>query len=202
MSDELKPLSRKHQRVLDEYLICFNQWRSYKVAFPKVTDESARTLSSILFADVNFLAHLSERLNEVHMSADEALKLVTDIARGDVAELMDISSVGFNLDMAEAKRRGLTRLIKKVKQKTITKIGKKASDEDTEIHELEIELYDAQAAQRDLLKIHGKFLERLDLSNTDGSLKPEKGIDDERFTRAISTLADALREVVPGKDSK
>ena len=182
----LKPLSRKHQMVLDQYLILFSQWRAYQAVYPNTTYDSAKAASSKLFTDVNFLAHLSDRLSEVHMSADEALKLVTDIARGDVAELMDISSVGFNLDMAEAKRKGLTRLIKKVKQKTITKIGKKDGDDDTEIHELEIELYDAQAAQRDLLKIHGKFLERVDVTSGGEKVKgfigwtPENWKQDEK----------------------
>lgn len=154
---ELKPLSRKHQRVLDEYLIGFNQWRAYKKVYPKITDESARTMSSRLFADVNFLAHLTKRLNEAHMSADEALKLTADIARGDIGEVMDISSVGFNLDMAKAKEKGLTKLIKKVKQKTTTFIAKKESDEDREVTELEIELYPADAALDRILRIHEKL---------------------------------------------
>jgi len=41
----------------------------------------------------------------------------------------------------------------------------------------------------------------LDLSNSDGSLKPEKGIDDATFERAITTLTATLREVIPATDS-
>jgi hypothetical protein len=59
-------------------------------------------------------------------------------------------------------------LIKKVKQKTVTIMGKGEDSEDTEIHTLEIELYDAQAAIRDVLKIHGKFVERQELTGKDG----------------------------------
>ena len=133
------------------------------------------------------------------MGVDEALKLTADIARGDIAELMDISSVGFNLDMEEAKRRGLTKLIKKVKQKTITIIGKKEDSDDKEITELEVELYDAQAATRDILKLHGKFTEKIDISNTDGTLK---GTDAETIDRAVFTLADALGKIIPGKSTE
>jgi len=155
----LKPLSKKHQRVLNEYLLCFNQTRAYLKVYPKITYDSARQSSARLFADVNFSAHVVARLEEAQMSADEALKLTADIARGDVAKLMDVSSVGFNLDMSKAQELGLTGLIKKVKQKTTIYQAKKESEEDREVTELEIELYDRQAALRDILKIHGKFVE-------------------------------------------
>lgn len=169
MSDELKPLSKKHQRVLDEYIICFVQWRAYKVVYPKSSDEVARTLASRLFADDNFNAHLLARLNESHMSANEALKLTADIARGDITELL--TPLG-SVDLDYIRERGLGRLVKKIKVRTITKIGKGDKDDDTEIHDTEIELYDAQSAQRDVLKIAGKYKENVDLSNSDGSLKP------------------------------
>jgi hypothetical protein len=81
---ELKPLTKKHQRVLDEYLLCWVQWRAYVKVYPDKTPEVARVLSSRLFADDNFSAHLEARLNEVHMSADEALKLTAEIARSDL----------------------------------------------------------------------------------------------------------------------
>lgn len=154
MTDELKPLNKKHQKVLDEYLLCFNQWRAYKTAFPKVTDESARSLSSKLFADVNFSAHLSARLDEVHMGADEALKLQADIARGDITQFF--TPFG-NLDFDKLRDSGAGRLVKKLKQKTVTKIGKKENDEDTEVLETEIELYPADVAQERILKMLGKM---------------------------------------------
>lgn len=159
---ELKPLSKKHKRVLDEYLVCFNQTRAYMKVYPKASYDSARSLSSDLFANANFSAHVVARLEEAHMSADEALKLQADIARGDIAQLMDVNSMGFNLDMKKAVELGLTGLIKKVKQKTTTYIAKKESEDDREVTELEIELYDKQAAIRDVLKITGRFVEHVD----------------------------------------
>lgn len=150
----LKPLTKKHQKVLDEYLLCFNQWRAYKSAFPTVTDESARSLSSKLFADVNFNAHLTARLNEAHMSADEALKRLADMARGDVTEF--ITPMGaFDIEAIKASGKG--HLIKKIKQKTVTKIGKTDKDDDTEIHDTEVEFYDSQSAIDKILKVHGRY---------------------------------------------
>jgi hypothetical protein len=73
--------------------------------------------------------------------------------------------------MSKAQELGLTGLIKKVKQKTTMYIAKKESDEDREVTELEIELYDKQTAARDILKMRGVFSEKVDLSNTDGTLR-------------------------------
>lgn len=168
MTEELKPLNRKQQKVLDEYLVSFNQWRAYKTAYPNVTDESARTLSSKLFADVHFSAHLTARLNEVHMSADEALKRLADMARGDVTEF--ITPFGA-VDLDAMKQAGKGHLIKKIKQRTITKIGKNETDGDSETHDTEIELYPADSALRDVLKMHGKYKDTIDITSGGEKIK-------------------------------
>ncbi len=154
MTEELKPLSKKHQRVLDEYLLCWKQWEAYQKAYPKVSYTSAKSLSSDLFANTNFSAHLQARLAEVQMSADEALKLTADIARGDIADYMTVSSMGFSLDLQAAQKANKTGLIKRIKQTVVTINGEK---EDKEIITSDIELYDKQAALRDILKVHGKI---------------------------------------------
>jgi hypothetical protein len=80
--------------------------------------------------------------------------------------------MGFSLDLRGAKEKGLTKLIKKVKQKTTTFLAKKESEEDREVHEIEIELYDAQGALVTLGKHHGLLAEHVALSNADGSNLP------------------------------
>jgi len=157
MSD-LKPLSKKHQRVLDEYLLCFNQTRAYQKVYPKTTYDSAKALASNLFTDVNFSAHVSARLEDVHMNADEALKLTADIARGDVSGYLNTFG---GIDIDKVRENG--RLIKKIRTRTITKIGKTDTDEDTEITDTEIELYPADSAIERILKMHGKFGSSVDL---------------------------------------
>ena len=122
---ELKPLSKKHQRVLNEYLLCFKQVEAYQKVYPKATYDSAKALASNLFTDINFSAHLQSRLDEAHMSADEALKLQADIARGDITQFF--TPIG-NLDFDKLMESGNGRLVKKIKQRTITKIGKTETD--------------------------------------------------------------------------
>ena len=129
----------------------------------KAGEASARAASCKVLAKDNVSAYIEERLEEMKMSADEALLLMGDIARGDIAQVMDVSSMVFMLDMKRAKELGLTKLIKRVKQKTITKIGKNEDNEDVEIHNLEIELYPADAALDKILRVHGKYDDRLNI---------------------------------------
>lgn len=160
MSEELKPLSKKHQKFVDEYLQCFNATRAYLSVYPTSTTDAARANAARLIAMDNVKAEIQVRLDEAHMSADEALKLMADIARGDIADFMSIGTMGFSLDLDHAREAGKTNLIKKVSQKTIIN-GKT----DTETHIIDIELYDRQAAIRDALKVHGKFTDKVEVNH-------------------------------------
>lgn len=102
----------------------------------------------------------------MHMGADEALKLLADHARGDIGEFMDINGMGFSLQLLDKDgNRKNTRVIKKIKQKTTTFIAKNESDEDREVHETEIELYDAQAAIDKVLRVAGKYKDNIDIKS-------------------------------------
>lgn len=155
-------MNNKQRLFVDYYLQSFNASDAARKA--GYSERSAREIGRKLLTNVDINAEIQEKLAEVHMSAEEALKLTADIARGDIAQLMDVSSMGFNLDMSKAKELGLTGLIKKVKQRTVTHIAKSESDEDREVIDLEVELYDKQAALRDILKVHGKFVDRTDIT--------------------------------------
>ena len=177
MSDELKPLSKKHQLFVDYYLQCFNATQAYLRVYPSSSTDAARANAARLIATDNVKAAIQERLAEVHMSADEALKLQADIARADVGDIMEPTTFGYNFDMKKAKQTGFTKLIKKVKQKTVTIMGKGEGSEDTEIHTIEIELYDAQAAIRDALKVHGKFTDKVEVNHKGEITVKNIGVD-------------------------
>ena len=154
MTDELKPLSKKHQRFVDEYLQCFNATQAYLRVYPSSTTDAARANAARLIATDNVKAEVQARLTEAHMSADEALMLLADMARGDIGDFLDISSVGFSLDLEEAQKKGITKLIKKIEQKVITINGKQ---EDKEIITTKIELHDPQSAIEKILRVHEKL---------------------------------------------
>ena len=189
-------LSNKQQRFIDEYLCSWNATESaIKAGY---SERTARAIGHENLTKPYIQKIIAARLKESHMSADEALEIISAHARGDMADLMDISSVGFNLDLRAASDKNLTRLIKKVKQKTTTFIAKKESDEDREVTELEVELYDAQSAAKMILQMQGRFVEKVEF----GGAIETKVTNDAGYNRALSTLADAIREILPGAGDK
>ncbi len=179
--EPMKPLNKAQQVFVSEYLKCFNGTEAYSRAYPKAKRDSARALAAGLLADISVKAEIESRLSDIHMSADEALKLQADIARGDITAFL--TPLG-NLDIDKLRESGAGRLVKKLKQKTVTKIGKKDDDEDTEILETEIELYPADVAQERILKMHGKFKDVIDITSNGKEIKGYIGWSPENWKNA------------------
>ncbi len=152
MTDEKPKLTHKQQVFISEYLKSFNATGAAIAAGYSEKTAYAMGWENLRKPDIQ--AEIQSRLDEVHMSADEALKLTADIARGDITEF--ITPFG-NIDIDLLRKSGKGRLIKKIKQKTVTKIGKKEDSDDVEVLETEIELYPADAALDKVLKVHGKY---------------------------------------------
>ena len=149
MSDEARTPTRKQQVFIDEYLKTFSAAKAARQA--GYSPKTAREQGYDLLRLPHISSQIEARLDEVHMGANEVLKLVADIARGDIAEFLDVSPLGFTVDLIAAHKAGKTRLIKKIKQKTVTINGK---NEDREIHTEEIELYSALDALEKIGKHH------------------------------------------------
>lgn len=157
MSDEAKEkkLTAREKRFCIEYVKCGNAAKAARDA--GYSEKTARVIASNLLSKVYIKDEINRLHREYHLGEDEALRILSDHARGDVAQLMDVSGVGFNLDMRKAQELGLTRLIRKVRQKTTIYNAKSESDEDREVTELEIELYSAKDAIDTILKVGGKL---------------------------------------------
>lgn len=162
-------LSPKHRAFVNEYLDCFNATEAYMRVYAPKRRETAEVNASRLLSNAMVAEAIEARIKEKTMKVDEALARLSDMARGDLADFMDISGMGFSIALREAKEAGKTHLIKKVKQKTTTFLAKSESDEDREVHEIEIELHDPQAAIDKLLKVNGAYINRLELTGKDGS---------------------------------
>ena len=162
MADEVtaKKLTPKQRVFIDEYLKSFNASDAARKA--GYSEKTAYSIGQRLLKFVEVKSEITERLQARHMSADEAMMRISDIANGDIGELLDNNGL---LDIRLAKEKGLTRLLRKIKQKTITHIGKSDTDDDVEIHEIEFEMYSAHEAQRDILKVNGKFVDRTDITS-------------------------------------
>ncbi len=159
MSDDAKEakLSYKQKAFIDEYLLDFNATKaSIRAGY---SEKTAYSIGWENLRKPEIKDEISRRLSERRMSADEVLDRLTDIARGDIADVLDIGSMGFNLDLKKAHDSGKTKLIKKLKQKTTIVIGK-GENPDQEFHETEFEMYSAHEALRDLGKVHGLFTDK------------------------------------------
>jgi phage terminase small subunit len=114
-------------------------------------------------------------VDERMASRDEVIAGLTDIARGNIADLMDISPLGFTLDLMTKDADGnpivnpKTKLIHKIRQKVTTFLGKRKDDEDREVVETEIELYSAHDALRDLGRVRAIFVDKTEFTGKDGT---------------------------------
>jgi len=211
-----KKLNAKQQVFVDEYLRCFNGAEAARRA--GYAESRARQTGHDLLTDSDISLQIQSRLAEVHMSADEALKLTADIARGDLGVFFKIVDewVFFPLPSYDIlDEREVIDETKDPPEKRISyRVRHVALDMDKVIDPqyswmlksfsdsskfgLKIEAYDRYAALRDIAKMHGKFVEKMELTGKDGApLQPKE--DDGRFDRAIESLADALREVLSNK---
>lgn len=142
-------LTGKQARFVAEYIICMNATEAARRAGYAGDDNALAAAGSRLLRNVKVLTCLDEQLKQYAMPANEVLIHLTDIARGDIADALD--SMG-GVDATEAVRRGKSHLIKRVRTKTTLIAGR--GDEETEIHETEIELYDRLKALDLLAKYH------------------------------------------------
>jgi phage terminase small subunit len=152
-------LTNKQRVFVEEYLSCWNATEAARRAgFAHPNKQGPRLLVS-----VGIQAAVRERIQEKAMSADEVLLRLASMARGDMGDFLDVSSMGFQIDLNHAKETGLTHLIKKVKMRTQTTLNKEGVE--TETHDIEIELYDAQSALVQLGRHYKLFTDKTDITS-------------------------------------
>lgn len=146
-----------------------NQTRAYLSVHPHTPYDSARTLSSMAFARINIRAEIRRRLTEGAMSAEEAVYRLGEMARASHHPFIKVDEDGFvyfNFADPEAKR--YLFLIKKIKTKRERRVEGNGEDaEEWEGEWVEVELHDAHAATRDILKLHGKFSDKPEVTKTE-----------------------------------
>lgn len=158
--------NKKHQAFVDEYFLNnFNATEAYKAAYGVTDDNVASASSSRLLRNVKTVSlEIEKRFQERAMKANEVIDRLSQIARGDIADFLDITSMGYSVDLQKAYKAKKTHLIKKIKQKTTTVIGK-GDMPDQEFHETEFELYSAHEALRDMAKVHALFVDKKDITS-------------------------------------
>lgn len=165
-------LTNKQRVFVNEYLRDFNATQA--ALRSGYSPKTAYSIGQRLLKNVEISSVIDERI----MSADEAAAKLSDIARGDIADLMSVSSMGFDIELIEEDENGerrinpKTKLIKKIKQKVTTIMPRNEQGDEREIVDTELELYSAHDALRDILKYRGKLIDKAEISGPDGGAIP------------------------------
>jgi len=141
-----------------------NATRAWMRLHPKVAYDSAKATASLFLTNINVKAEIKRRLTERAMSAEEALARLGDMARAELMPFIRIDNDGFTyFNFADPQAKSYMWLIKKMKTKRERRVDGKGDDAEAwEGEWVEVELHDAQAALRDILKMHGKLTEKVD----------------------------------------
>lgn len=165
-------MNNKQTVFVSEYLKDFNATRAAKAA--GYSEKTAKAIGAENLTKPDIQEAIKQVLSERAMGPDEVLQRLADIARGDMADLMAIGTTGFNIELMTIDDEGnkivnpKTKLIKKIRQKVTTFIGKRKDDDDREIVETELELYSAFEALALLGKHHALFVDRTEITGKDG----------------------------------
>lgn len=171
-------LTDKQKRFIEQYCIHFNGARAAREA--GYSEETAKEIASQNLTKLNIKNAIDLRLQELTMSASEATKRLTDMARGSIESFLEIDEEGrMVIDLSKLEAKENLGLIKKIKQT-------KKEFADGAIIEIsnEIELHDQKDAILNLLKIHGKFVNKTDIT-TDG----------EKINTPIPTVAEIVAKL-------
>lgn len=165
----VEKLSLKRRRFIEAYLTSWNATDAARKAGYKDPNKQGPRL----LVNGGIKGLIEQRLKESAMGADEVLKRLSDIARSDIGDFLDIGSMAFSVDLNKAKELGITHLVKKVKMRTATTLS--ADGVETETHTIEAELYDAQDALNTLGKHLNLFNDKVEFVG-DVIVKVIKGV--------------------------
>ena len=177
-----------------------NGTRAYMKLHPNASYDSSKSSASEILTKDNIKAEIKRRLEERAMSAEEAIARMGAIAKADLFPFIRIDEDGFAyFNLADPQAMEHLFLIKEMETKRERRIeGKGENTETWEGEWVRVKLHDSYAALRDIAKMHGKLTEKVDVTSKGEKLQQDGQIID----RAISTLADAIRESIFGKDGK
>jgi len=134
---------------VEQYFICGLNATEAALAVYGTTDrEVASSIGSENLRKPLLRDRINARLDEFHMGANEVLARMAFMARGSMEEFVDADSLTIDLKKAKAAKK--LGLIKKLRTKFTTFTDKDGGESETV--EIELELYDAQAALRDIGK--------------------------------------------------
>ncbi len=155
-------LRPKQQLFLNEYLKDMNATQAAIRA--GYSERSARQIAQRLLTNDDIKAEIKQFLSEKWMKSEEIVQEIADIARGNMGDYLDVSSVAFQIDLSKAKEQGKLKNIKRIKQKTTTIC--KEGGEDVEQNQIDFELWDKLKALELLAKMQGLLVDKHELKTS------------------------------------
>ena len=197
----LEPLSPEEERFVN-YLFDenMNRTRAYMRTFPNSSYDAAKSSASRMLTKANVKAEVSRRLEEEAMSAEEAIARLARIARGSMLPFLKKGPDGFvymNLNDPEAEQYMF--LVKEMEAKRQRRIvGQGEAAEEWEDEWVKVKLYSSYEANIDILKLHGKFTKKVDL--TSGG-NPLPAVNHEAFDQSMKAFTNAIMSLIEQDDS-
>lgn len=179
-SPDNKELTVKQKRFIEEYTIDFNATQAAIRA--GYSENTASVIGHENLRKPNISEAIKERLQTYSMTADEALKRMTDWGRGSFKPFMefDKQTGTLKLDISSEEAIENLHLIKKIKQNdTIVKASKENDPGEVIGRTFEIELHDAKDAVDKLIKVHGMYIENVNMRVQREEFDPENGNPEE-----------------------
>jgi phage terminase small subunit len=173
-------LTDKQKAWANAYLETFNKTEAARRAGYDGNDVSLAKIGSDNYRKVQIMDYIRLRLDERLMSADEVLIRLTEHARGDLSEFADIQL------MTDLKQHPKAHLIKRLTMDVY-------EDKNGKVHyKTHFELYDAQAALDKIMRYHGMYNDKVEISWRD-RLPPNTDADEvkRQFIAAMQQAADA-----------
>lgn len=174
-------LTNKQRAFIEHYLICWNATEAARRAGYKHPNVQGPRL----LVNVSIQAAIQARVDEIAMSANEALLRLTEQARADIGDFIVISKAGqVRVDLKKARSAGKLHLVKKVSE---TK------------HGLQLELYDAQAAIQLIGRHRGMFVDKVAPTDPTGEFawNPFAGMSDEELNEALRRMEQRRDRALP-----
>lgn len=168
-----KPLSAKAKAFVIEF--CKDRNATAAAERAGYSAKSARQQGSDLLRDERVMAAIEQHWEQYAMGAGEAIKLMSDWARGTIDRFLKVDEDGtlsINLTHLEAKEH--RHLIKKLKQ---TRSSYMVGEMERTDVKTEIELHDAKDAAKEILKILGRYApQKFDHTNKGEKFEPGSNI--------------------------
>lgn len=170
-SEGKEKLTPREEAFVEHYLRTWSPTEAAKLA--GYSARSAQAIGTETLARPLVQARLQERMEKLQMDADEMLARLANIARGNLADLLDERG---NISLTKAKKSGLLSIARKVTRKD---------------GDLQVELYSAMDALVTLMKVKGMFVDKIAPTDPTGTREYTGLTPEERALRLEAILAAA-----------